>query len=211
MDKVAVGLFAHEEISPDGPFIEELPLSGKKSMAWLLDRISGIADCVIVVSRSHGRLESMERIMADDGRFEYKLLIEDSKAITSMSIAALSGLADEDSMLVMPTFSPLIPVDVLSLVVELLDGRHAVFVRDRTGGLYKYLFSVRVEEGRNAFGHLRAKEEDLYEIPQQLRRTMTISWTALSTMDPLHLTFFRIRSRLDLPLGEKMLSRVGGS
>lgn len=211
MRKVAVGLFAYEGIPPDRPYIEELPLSGRKSMMWLLDRIGDISDYVVVVSRSHERLQCIEKIMTDDGRFEYKLLTEDSKTIASMSIAAFSALEEDDSMVVMPTFSPLIPTDVLSLMVELLEGRHAVFLRERTGQLYKYLFSIRIGEGRNAFGHLRVGEEDLSEIPEQLRRTMAISWTALSTMDPLHLTFFRIRSKSDLPLGERMLSKVNSS
>jgi len=208
MGKVAAGLFAHSEGLSRRPYVEELLLGGKKSLAWLLEGMRHIVDHVVVISPSEDRLELIEKILAEEGHSEFEGIIDDSALVANMCLKACSVLEGDDILLVLPTFSPLVPTDVMALLVELLEGREGVFLRERTRKLYKYMFSVKVAEGMKAFRQIETEQGDMLEIPDGLKRTMAISWDAMGTMDPLRLTFFRLFSELDLAQAEKLLSKV---
>jgi len=76
MGKVAAGLFAHSEGLSRRPYVEELLLGGKKSLAWLLEGMRHIVDHVVVISPSEDRLELIEKILAEEGHSEFEGIID---------------------------------------------------------------------------------------------------------------------------------------
>jgi molybdopterin-guanine dinucleotide biosynthesis protein A len=105
-----------------------------------------------------------------------------------------------------PANAPLIPVDILALLVELCEKRDAVLVRDVKGGV-DWLLSAY---NRRSFMDLveARRPAGFEELVDGLRRVMYIAHSGLKDIDPLLLTNIRVTRASDIPFIEKLLKGV---
>lgn len=208
MNEVTVGLFGHPWKLKNGKWPEELNLEGKKILSYLLDRVSDISDDFVVIASSEAQASIISSTLEEEvGILPSNVVINPSGNILEMTLSLLDSSKNE-LLLVLPTSSPFIPTEVLTLLVDLLEGRDGVFIRDKLGNIYKYLFSLRKENSKEAILFEKKSSGDLKDVPVKLKKTMVISWHALSSLDPLNLSFFSVSSEEDLRSAKKLLAKV---
>ncbi|MEM3945756.1 MAG: hypothetical protein QW054_04820 [Candidatus Micrarchaeia archaeon] len=203
-----MGIFGYPWKLGNEKWPEELDLGGKKVLSYLLEKVSDISDEVIVVASSQSQASLIQEIMESEGFFEAKDFILDSSGnVLEMTIKLIQS-AKGEKILVVPSSSPFLPTEVIMLLLDLLEGRDGVFLRDKLGNLYKRLFSLRKETSLEAITFEKEVNRDLKDIPIKLKKTMAISWNAVSSLDPLHLSYFLIATEEDYFSAKKLLSKV---
>lgn len=208
MSGVTVGIFGYPWKLGNEKWPEELDLGGKKVLAYLLEKISDIGDEVVVVASSQSQASLIQKIIETESFLEAKDFILDSSGnVLEMTIKLLQSTSNE-KILIVPSSSPFIPTEVIMLLLDLLEGRDGVFLRDKLGTVYKRLFSLRREPSLEAITFEKEVNKDLNDIPAKLKKTMAISWNAISSLDPLHLSYFSIATEEDYFSAKKLLLKV---
>lgn len=208
MSNVTVGVFGYPWKLRNEKWPEELDLGGKKVLSHLLEKISDVSDEVVVVASSQTQASLIQKIMESEGFLEAKDFILDSSGNVLEMTLKLIQSANGEKLLIVPSSSPFVPTEVIMLLLDLLEGRDGVFLRDKLGNLYKRLFSLRRKTSLEAITFEKEVNKDLKDIPMKLRKTMAISWSAVSSLDPLHLSYFSIATEEDYFSAKKLLSKV---
>jgi len=206
MQEAKVGLFCYPSLMKGRQLPEALPLGTKRIGELVIERASEISDRVIVVATDEEQANLIGSMAEERGMDSTSEVIGDEASIPRMVEAAL-GASERGSLLAMPSASPYIQPDVLGLMMELLEGREGVFLRQKDGSVYEFLFAVEAEPVRNSLIS-EGLPPDVPGIMDRLVRTIAISWGALSMLDPLHASYFLVRTDADYLAAKRMLNRV---
>ncbi len=185
---------------------EAMLLGGKKIGMMALERALDLSDRVVSVVSSEEQAEAMETIAQEKGVTMSPRVVNDMSSVSAVVSTALD-MCDDGFLLAMSSASPYISVDILGLVLELLEDRDGIFFRDKGGSIYDFLFGVKVQPTRS----LLKQQVDLFslsELLDHLLRTMAISWNAASTLDPLHLSYFRVSTDSDFKTAQSLFKKV---
>lgn len=185
---------------------EELLLGQKKIGLLALEKALELSDQVLSISSSEEQAEVMGSIAQERGlRLDCRVL-EDVRSVGRVLSAAFE-MCSGGSLVMMPSSSPYVSTEVLGLMVELLDSRDGVFLREKGGALYESLYALRVTPAKRLLDS-GANPESLTDLINALTRTMAISWNASSALDPLHLSYFSVRTDSDYETAKRLLYKV---
>jgi len=204
--ETTIGLFSYPPRTEGNKLPEEMLLGDKKIGMLALERAMDFSDRVISVVSSEEQAEAMRAIAQEKGAAMDPKVIYDMNSVSSIISAAL-GMCDGDFLLAIPSSSPFVSADVLGLMLELLEDRDGVFLRDKGGLIYDFLFGVKVEPARILLKQ-RPDLAHLSDLLEHLLRTMAISWDAASALDPLHLSYFRVSTDSDFKTAQRLLRKV---
>lgn len=185
---------------------EELLLGQKKIGMLALDKALEFSEHIVSVSSSEEQAEVMDSIAQERGVMLNSRVLEDTGSASAV-LSAVFEVCEGGSLLVMPSSSPYVSTEVLGLMMELLDSRDGVFLREKGGAVYEPLYALKVGSAR-AILEAGRKPKSLAEIIDALSRTMAISWDAASALDPLHLSYFSVRTESDYDTAKRLLTRV---
>lgn len=161
----------------------------------------------VVLAVTGGSKDSFDKAISEYGFGECSLLElncpNDVLTILKEGLSAVDG----EIVVTAPANAPLIPVDLLSLLVELCEKRDAVLVRDVGGGIDWFLSAYRRRsfmEAVNAKG--LGNVEDVID---ELKRIMYIAHSTIKDLDPMLFSNIRVTRATDIPLIEKFIKRSG--
>jgi len=206
MHETTLGLLGYPSKMRRGLLPEEMLLGGKKIGMMALERALDFSDHVVSVVSSEEQAEAMEAIAQEKGVMISLRVVDDMSAV-STSISTALDVCGDGYLLAMPSASPYVSADILGLILELIEDRDGVFFRDKSGSIYDFLFGVNVQSARL----LLKKEVELTSLSgllDGLLRTMTISWSAASTLDPFHLSYFKVSTDSDFETAKRLLKKV---
>jgi len=206
MPETTVGLLGFPSAMKGARPPEELLLGRKKIGLLALDKALEISDHVLSVSSSEEQAEVMDSIAQERGVTLSSRVLEDSGSVRAVLSAAFE-LCEGGSLLIMPSSSPYVSTEVLGLMVELLDPRDGVFLKEKGGAVYESLYALKVGPAKAAL-EAGGDPENITDIIDALARTMAISWDAASALDPLHLSYFSVRTDSDYSTAKRLLARV---
>jgi len=206
MRETTIGLFGYPSRMKGNKLPEEMLLGGKKIGMMALERALDFSDHIVSVVSSEEQAEAMEAIAQEKGVAISTRVVNDMGVVSTVVSTALD-MCDDGYLLAMPSASPYVSVDILGLILELIEERDGIFFRDKGGSIYDFLFGVKVQPAR-----LLLKKEveltSLSELLDGLLRTMAISWSAASTLDPLHLSYFKVSNDSDFETAKRLLKKV---
>ncbi|HYA22317.1 MAG TPA: hypothetical protein VEG31_04000 [Thermoproteota archaeon] len=206
MRETTIGLFSYPSRMSGNRPPEEMLLGDKKIGLMALERALDLSDRVVSVVSSEEQADAMKIIGKEKGAAIDAAVVNDMNSVSAVISVALD-MCDDGSLLAMPSSSPYISADVLGLILELLEDRDGVFLRDKGGSIYDFLFGVKVRPTKLLLEQ-RADLTSLSDLLDRLLRTMVISWDAASTLDPLHLSYFRVVTDSDLNTAQRLLKKV---
>jgi len=206
MPETTVGLLGFPSAMKGARPPEELLLGRKKIGLLALDKALEISDHILSVSSSEEQAEVMDSIAQERGVTLSSRVLEDSGSVRAVLSAAFE-LCEGGSLLIMPSSSPYVSTEVLGLMVELLDPRDGVFLKEKGGAVYESLYALKVGPAKAAL-EAGGDPENITDIIDALARTMAISWDAASALDPLHLSYFSVRTDSDYSTAKRLLARV---
>jgi len=185
---------------------EELLLGQKKIGLLALDKALEFSDHVISVSSSEEQAEVMDLIAQERGVTLNCRVLEDVGSVRAV-LSTVLQLCEGGSLLMMPSSSPYVSTEVLGLMVELLESRDGVFLREKGGAVYESLYALKVGPAK-AILEAGGDPESLADIVDALAKTIAISWEAASALDPLHLSYFSVITDSDYDTAKRLLPRV---
>jgi molybdopterin-guanine dinucleotide biosynthesis protein A len=206
MREATIGLFSYASRMKGNKLPEEMLLGGKKIGMMALERALDISDRVISVVSSEEQAEAMETIAQEKGVTISPRVVNDMSSVSTVVSTALA-MCDDGFLLAMPSASPYVSADILGLVLELLEDRDGIFFRDKGGSIYEFLFGVKVQPTRSLLGQ-QVELTSLSDLLDRLLRTMAISWNAATTLDPLHLSYFKVSTDSDFKTAQNMFKKV---
>ena len=203
---MTVGLFSYPSKMEGSRLPEEMLLGDKKIGLMALERALDFSDRVISVVSSGEQAEAMRAIAQGKGAAMDSKVVDDMNSVPAV-ISAILDMCDDSFLLAMPSSSPYVSADILGLMLELLENRDGVFLRNKGGSIYDFLFGIKVEPARS----LLKKHVDLASVSdllERLPRTLAISWDAASALDPLHFSYFMVSTDTDFRTAQRLLRRV---
>lgn len=206
MRETTIGLFSYPSRMKGNRLPEEMLLGGKKIGMMALERALDLSDRVVSVVSSEEQAEAMGTIAQEKGVTMSPRVVNDMSSVSAVVSTALD-MCDDGFLLAMSSASPYISVDILGLVLELLEDRDGIFFRDKGGSIYDFLFGVKVQPTRSLLKQ-QVNLFSLSDLLDHLLRTMAISWNAASTLDPLHLSYFRVGTDSDFRTAQSLFKKV---
>jgi len=171
-------------------------LGDKPLLNRVINEIKGVVDEVIIVVSSDDQLDSYRRIVPSFARF-----VEVADSSSHTLCAAMRGfeIAQGSYSLILPSDSPFVYHEVVSLLFELCSGKSAVVPRwpsNECEPLHAvYNTANALQASRQA---LAAGEVDLTGMLSYLRGVRYLSTLVIEQLDPDFRSFFRVKTQLDL-------------
>jgi molybdopterin-guanine dinucleotide biosynthesis protein A len=179
-----------------------LDLDGNPLLKLVIDAVKGLVDEIIVVTNSEEHSTAYAGLLPAKVKF-----VVDVSTSGSPLVGAVTGLqaASGEYALLLPADSPFLSREVLSLLLELCEGKSAVVVR-RTSCEIEALHAVyNVKQALIAAEEAVAEGEGEVEaIVEKLRGLRYVSTLVVEQLDPDLRTFFRVHTPLDLKKAASM-------
>jgi len=206
MHEVTVGLFGYPSQMRSGKLPEDMPLGSKRIGMWVLDKASAISDRVVIIAATEQQADLLGSMASERGLMAKSKVASNANSVTGMIADALEMTGD-DLLLAVPSSSPYLSVDLLSLMAELLESRDGVFLREKGDSICEHLFGIRPQPAKISLATC-PDESDVADFLSGLVRTMVISWHAVSMLDPMRGSFLVVRNDVDYQTAKRLLSTV---
>jgi molybdopterin-guanine dinucleotide biosynthesis protein A len=173
-----------------------LQIDGKALLSRVVDSVEGIADETLVVTTSQQQADLYGKLVPDTVRF---VLSENAGKGTLAE--ALDGFeaSNGDYTLLLPYDSPFISTEVVSLLLDLADGKNAVIARtpDCEAEVLHAVYNTKmaIATAKEAMA-----EGDFYveALAERLRCVRYLSTMVVEQLDDDLKTFFRVLTPLDI-------------
>jgi len=180
-----------------------LQLANKPLVSHVLNVVESIVDEKIVVVSSSLQADNYKKVLDST----VKIIVDDEE-LHGPLVGAKSGfkVACGDFSLLLPSDTPFLSRDVLSLLFELCINRAAVIPRWPNGyieplhAVYQTRMALEAAEST-----LKMREVNMRSMVDKLRGVRYVSTLVLQQLDPELRTFFNVNTLLDFKKAEKML------
>ena len=180
-------------------------LANKPIIKHILYSVSTIVDERIVVVSSGTQAENYAKIVDSN----VKVLV-DTMELRGPLVGALTGFKESrgDYAILLPSDTPFLSREVLSLLLELCTGKSAAIPRWPNGymeplqAVYCTKYALAASENALSEGKL-----NMQSMVDKLHGVRYVSTLVLQQLDPELRTFFNINTPLDLKKAEYMLKR----
>jgi molybdopterin-guanine dinucleotide biosynthesis protein A len=173
-----------------------LEIAGKPLIKHVIDAVNPVVDEIIVVTNSQDRITKYAQVLGAEVKFAIDL--HESKGPL---IGALTGFrfAHEKYALLLPSDTPFVSKEVVSLLFELCLNKMAVIPRWPNGQIEPlhavYQTKLALEAAKSAVSEGKLNVRAMIE---KLRGVRYVSTLVIQQLDPDLRTFFNINTPLDL-------------
>jgi len=178
-------------------------LAGKPLILHVIDRVSKVADEVLVVVSSEEQKNKFEAILEEKAN-----LVIDKDDSQSPLVGAITGFecANAEYSLLLPCDTPLVSTQIVQFLLDICAGRSAAIPR-WPGGYIEPLQAVyRTESALTAAKTaLKQGKMNMRSMIDNLRGVRYVSMMVLEQLEPELLTFFNVNTPQDLKKAESIL------
>lgn len=173
-----------------------LNLANKPLIMHILDAVNKTVNEKLVVTSSEAQAQNYRKIVSSD----VKIVVDREKVQTPLA-GALTGFEEARGTysLLLPSDTPLVSKDVLSLLLELCENKAAVIPRWPNGYIEPLQAAYHTKSALVASEQaLKEGERNLQCMVNKLRGIRYISTLVLQQLDPQLNTFFNVNTSIDL-------------
>ena len=178
-------------------------LAGKPLILHVIDRVSKVADEVLVVVSSEEQKNKFETILEEKAN-----LVIDKDDSQSPLVGAITGFesANAEYSLLLPCDTPLVSTQIVQFLLDMCTNRSAAIPR-WPGGYIEPLQAVyRTESALTAAKTaLKQGKMNMRSMIDNLRGVRYVSTMVLEQLEPELLTFFNVNTPQDLKKAESIL------
>ncbi len=178
-------------------------LAGKPLILHVIDRVSKVADEVLVVVSSEEQKNKFEAILEEKAN-----LVIDKDDSQSPLVGAITGFecANAEYSLLLPCDTPLVSTRIVQFLLDICTDRSAAIPR-WPGGYIEPLQAVyRTESALTAAKTaLKQGKMNMRSMIDNLRGVRYVSMMVLEQLEPELLTFFNVNTPQDLKKAESIL------
>jgi molybdopterin-guanine dinucleotide biosynthesis protein A len=178
-------------------------LAGKPLIVHVIDRVSKVADEVLVVVSSAEQKNKFETILGEKAK-----LVIDKDDSQSPLVGAITGFesANAEYSLLLPCDTPFVSTQIVQFLLDMCTNRSAAIPR-WPGGYIEPLQAVyRTESALTAAKTaLKQGKMNMRSMIENLRGVRYVSMMVLEQLEPELLTFFNVNTPQDLKKAESIL------
>jgi len=181
-------------------------LTGKPLVLHVLDRVEGVAEEKIIVVGSNDQRNELSGVLRQRAE-----VVVDKQGDHSPLIGALTGFetAKAEHALLLPCDAAFVSADIVSLLLDLCQGRSAVIPRWPDGKIEPLQAAYHVKSAAHATRKaLEEGKRDMLSMIAQLQGIRYVSTLVLQQYDDSLRTFFNINTVDDWNRAESMLKRI---
>ena len=171
-------------------------INGKPLLSRVINSVEGLADETIVVTTSQRQADLYTKIVPENVRF-----VVSENAAKGILAQALDGFeaASGEYTLLLPYDSPFISTEVVSLLLDLCEGKNAVIARtpdceaEVLHAVYNTKAAIETAKAAMAEGNF-----DIEALADRLRCVRYLSTMVVEQLDDDLKSFFRVLTTLDI-------------
>jgi molybdopterin-guanine dinucleotide biosynthesis protein A len=173
-----------------------LQINGKALLSRVVDAVEGTTDETIVVTTSQQQADLYGKLVPDTVRF-----VVSENAAKGTLAQALDGFeaSNGDYTLLLPYDSPFISTEVVSLLLDLVEGKNAVIARtpDCEAEVLHAVYNTKaaIETAKAAMAE---EDFEVEALAERLRCIRYLSTMVIEQLDDDLKTFFRVLTPLDV-------------
>ena len=178
-------------------------LSGKPLILHVIDRVSKVADEVLVVVSSEEQKNKFETILEEKAN-----LLIDKDDSQSPLVGAITGFesANSEYSLLLPCDTPLVSTQIVQFLIDMCTNRSAAIPRWPSGYIEPLQAVYRTESALTAAKTaLKQGKMNMRSMIDNLRGVRYVSTMVLEQLEPDLLTFFNVNTPQDLKKAESIL------
>jgi molybdopterin-guanine dinucleotide biosynthesis protein A len=178
-------------------------LAGKPLILHVIERVSDVADEIIVVVSSTNQEEKFENILNERA----KIVIDKSESQSPL-VGTMTGFetAKGEISLLLPCDSPLVSTQIVQFLLEMCTDRSAAIPRWPNGYIEPLQAAYHIKSALVAAKRaLKQGNMNMRSMINNLGRVRYISTMVLEQIEPELLTFFNINTIQDLKKAEILL------
>jgi molybdopterin-guanine dinucleotide biosynthesis protein A len=178
-------------------------LAGKPLILHVIERVSDVADEIIVVVSSTNQEEKFENILNERA----KIVIDKSESQSPL-VGTMTGFetAKGEISLLLPCDSPLVSTQIVQFLLEMCTDRSAAIPRWSNGYIEPLQAAYHIKSALVAAKRaLKQGNMNMRSMINNLGRVRYISTMVLEQIEPELLTFFNINTIQDLKKAEILL------
>ncbi len=173
-----------------------IQINGKTLLSRVINSVEGIADETIIVTTSQQQADLYTKLVPDDVRF-----VVSENAAKGILAQAFDGFeaASGEYTLLLPYDSPFISTEVVSLLLDLCEGKNAVIARtpdceaEVLHAVYKTSAAIETAKAAMAEGVF-----DIEALADRLHCVRYLSTMVVEQLDDDLKSFFRVLTTLDI-------------
>jgi len=178
-------------------------LAGKPLILHVIDRVSKVADEVLVVVSSEEQKNKFETILEEKAN-----LVIDKDDSQSPLVGAITGFesANAEYSLLLPCDTPLLSIQIVQFLLDMCTNRSAAIPRWPSGYIEPLQAVYRTESALTAAKTaLKQGKMNMQSMIDNLRGVRYVSTMVLEQLEPDLLTFFNVNTPQDLKKAESIL------
>lgn len=178
-------------------------LAGKPLILHVIDRVSKVADEVLVVVSSEEQKNKFETILEEKAN-----LVIDKDDSQSPLVGAITGFesANAEYSLLLPCDTPLVSTQIVQFLLDMCTNRSAAIPRWPSGYIEPLQAVYRTESALTAAKTaLKQGKMNMRSMIDNLRGVRYVSTMVLEQLEPDLLTFFNVNTPQDLKKAESIL------
>lgn len=178
-------------------------LAGKPLILHVIDRVSKVADEVLVVVSSEEQKNKFETILEEKAN-----LVIDKDDSQSPLVGAITGFesANAEYSLLLPCDTPLVSTQIVQFLLDMCTNRSAAIPRWPSGYIEPLQAVYRTESALTAAKTaLKQGKMNMRSMIDNLRGVRYVSTIVLEQLEPDLLTFFNVNTPQDLKKAESIL------
>lgn len=178
-------------------------LAGKPLILHVIDRVSRVADEVLVVVSSEEQKHKFETILEEKAN-----LVIDKDDSQSPLVGAITGFesANAEYSLLLPCDTPLVSTKIVQFLLDMCANRSAAIPRWPSGYIEPLQAVYRTESALTAAKTaLKQGKMNMQSLIDNLRGVRYVSTMVLEQLEPDLLTFFNVNAPQDLKKAESIL------
>lgn len=178
-------------------------LAGKPLILHVIDRVSKVADEVLVAVSSEEQKNKFETILEEKAN-----LVIDKDDSQSPLVGAITGFenANAEYSLLLPCDTPLVSTQIVQFLLDMCTNRSAAIPRWPSGYIEPLQAVYRTESALTAAKTaLKQGKMNMRSMIANLRGVRYVSTMVLEQLEPDLLTFFNVNTPQDLKKAESIL------
>lgn len=180
-------------------------LKGEAIIRRVFHEVKRAVDDIAIVATESSRTEQLVEAVPDL-MASCRFVRAENKGWEAASLVSAALQIGSEVTVIVPANAPLVTTDLILLLLQLVEGRDAIFLRDK-GGAIDLLMAAYRNSGCSAIFSVISNDKrlELREVPDGIRRSMVLNPNALKALDPQLGALLRVRSRADLRLAKRFL------
>lgn len=177
-------------------------IAGKHLINHVIDAVNPFVDEVVIVTDTEEKAKLYSKIVNP----KFKIIFDkNSQSFTSSFLAGLETIQGEYTIF-LPSNTPFISKDIISLLFELSIGKNAVIPRKPDMSTEAFFAVYNTEQLIAAIRTSLSQDPlDMYSVLDNFRGIRYISSIVFKQLDPDFKSFFTVNTQMDLKKAEAML------